>query len=127
MATKVRSTLTETVRSAVRKWPTVNGTSPGDGSLREVFAGTLLTHEPSPIDAKRSGLHNETPASASGTPPSPVPGIDYYTVPTERGQPIRGILDGQEIEIKSQIHLYAMSIRFLVITRSCRIDHSHLS
>lgn len=51
----------------------------------------------------------EAPTHASGAA-KPVQGVDYMATPTVRGEPIRGILDGKQIEVSSQIQLYAMLV-----------------
>ncbi|KAF8317651.1 alpha/beta-hydrolase [Clavulina sp. PMI_390] len=71
-------------------------------------------HEEEKKDAKE--IPSTTPTIPSDAKPwkwgddhQPTYGLDYMPMPTKRGEPVRGILDGKHIEMTSQIQLTAMN------------------
>lgn len=152
MDTEVRNKLTNRIRAAVRlahnattafsssapSSPTTptTPTTPVAGSvnqdpnhLRTSLGDTVLPSTAHEHDAVSAGkkltptISNLAPAESVPPPPKDTKIQDHTELPSRRGEPVVLTIDGQRVEIKSQIHLYAMCVSSSIesLWRACRM------
>lgn len=119
----MRSDLTNTFRATVSKHTGLKHrgeyqTTTESAEPRTVLGDTNLgpeaiAHAHAEEKKTRAG-DGAAPAESSmwkfGDGQPPQLGFDYMPMPTKRGDPIRGVIDGKQIEFNSQIQLCAMYV-----------------
>lgn len=112
---EVANRFRETVHRATGVVPKVDsdlvGSVSKEGDMGRTSLGDTNLGEDAKEHAKeeeRVGGHAEKDIEAPAYGKDAVLGKDYFAMPTKRGQPIRGRVDGKLVEMTSQIQLYAM-------------------
>lgn len=122
MAQNVRTTVADKFRTAVYAATGLSPSSPSSSSApnpddraydemdRTSLGDTRLSAEATEHakeeEAKEGHAEEDIEAPARGEDMEE--GKDYYPMPTRRGEPIRGKMEGKVVELTSQIQLYAM-------------------
>ena len=124
MAQNVRTTVADKFRTAVYAATGLSPTSPNPSSshptnpddrayeemdrtsLGDTRLSAEATEHAKEEEAKEGHAEEDIEAPARGEEMEE--GKDYYPMPTRRGEPIRGKMEGKVVELTSQIQLYAM-------------------